>query len=175
MLNLYLWVLRWGHRRWRVLIYGAGTTGIQLAAALKSHDSVVVVAFMDDNVSLQSMTVAGLRVLSPERIETIVKEREIDRVLLAMPSTSAPKLAQIARRLQTLGLDVLALPSFAQLVGAEALVDNLATPELESLVAAKKVLISGYALHVAVEEHAQAVKRLGKVTLREAVAPSGAS
>jgi len=50
-----------------------------------------------------------------------------------------------------------------------ALVDNLATPELESLVAAKKVLASGYALHVAVEEHAQAVTRLGKVTLREAV------
>lgn len=49
------------------------------------------------------------------------------------------------------------------------LVDNLATPELESLVAAKKVLVSGYALHVAVEEHAQAVTRLGKTTLREAV------
>ncbi len=31
-----------------------------------------------------------------------------------------------------------------------ALVDNLATPEFESLVAAKKVLASGYALHVAV-------------------------
>ncbi len=48
-------------------------------------------------------------------------------------------------------------------------VDNLNTPELESLVAAKKVLASGYALHVAVEEHAQALARLGKVTLREAV------
>jgi integrase len=48
-------------------------------------------------------------------------------------------------------------------------VDNLATPELESLVAAKKVLAPGYALHVAVEEHAQARIRLGKVTLREAV------
>src|SRR5271170_5650900 len=48
-------------------------------------------------------------------------------------------------------------------------VDNLNTPELESLVAAKKVLASGYALHVAVEEHAQALTRLGKVTLREAV------
>ena len=50
-----------------------------------------------------------------------------------------------------------------------ALIDNFATPELESLVAAKKVLVSGYALHVAVEEHAQAVTRLGKTTLREAV------
>ena len=126
MLNFYLWVLRWGHRRCRVLIYGAGTTGIQLAAALKNHESIMVVAFLDDNIAFQSMTVAGLRVLSPDKIETIVHNREIDRVLLAMPSTSAPKQARIARRLQALGLDVLALPSFAQLVGAEALIDNLA-------------------------------------------------
>ena len=139
MLNIYLWVLRWGHRRWRVMIYGAGTTGIQLAAALKSHESVVVVAFLDDNVALQSMTVAGLRVLSPDRIEKLVQEREIDRVLLAMPSTSAPKLAQIARRLQSLGLDVLALPSFAQLVGAEALVDNLAPVEPDKFLGRKQV------------------------------------
>jgi integrase len=43
------------------------------------------------------------------------------------------------------------------------------TPELESLVAARRVLAPNYALHVAVEEHAQAVGRLGKATLREAV------
>jgi FlaA1/EpsC-like NDP-sugar epimerase len=126
MLNFYLLVLRWGQRRWRVLIYGAGTTGTQLAAALKSHDSIVVVAFLDDNAGLQSMTVSGLRVLSPNKIEQIVRDKEIDRVLLAMPSVSAPKQMQIARRLQLLGLDVLTLPSFAQLVGTEALIDNLA-------------------------------------------------
>jgi integrase len=48
-------------------------------------------------------------------------------------------------------------------------VDCMATPELESLVAARKVLSSGYALHVAVEEHAQAVAKLGKASIREAV------
>jgi integrase len=48
-------------------------------------------------------------------------------------------------------------------------VDAMATHELESLVAARKVLSSGYALHVAVEEHAQAVAKLGKASIREAV------
>lgn len=139
MLNLYLLVLRWGRRSWRVLIYGAGTTGIQLAAALKSHESIVVVAFLDDDEGLQSMTVAGLRVLSPEKIEQIVHDKEIDRVLLAMPSTSAPKQMQIARRLQLLGLDVLALPSFAQLVGTEALVDNLAPVTPDKFLGRQKV------------------------------------
>src|SRR5476651_183512 len=48
-------------------------------------------------------------------------------------------------------------------------VESMATPELESLIAARRVLVGGYALHVAVEEHAQAVTKLGKATLREAV------
>jgi len=48
-------------------------------------------------------------------------------------------------------------------------VDSLVTPDLESLVAARKVLAPNYALHVAVEEHAQAVVKLGKISLREAV------
>lgn len=126
MLNAYLMVLRWGQRRWRVAIYGAGTTGVQLAAALKNHASIIVVAFLDDDPGQQSMTVAGLKVHSPENIERLVREKEIDRVLLAIPSASAPRQMQIAHRLQTLGLDVLALPSFAQLVGTEALIDNLA-------------------------------------------------
>jgi hypothetical protein len=48
-------------------------------------------------------------------------------------------------------------------------VDSLVTPDLESLIAARKALAPGYALHVATEEHAQAVVRLGKISLREAV------
>jgi integrase len=47
-------------------------------------------------------------------------------------------------------------------------VDGLTLPELESFVAARKVLASGYALHLAVEEHAQVVAMLGKASLREA-------
>ena len=126
MLRALLWVLRSSQPRCRVLIYGAGTTGMQLAAALKSHDSIVPIAFVDDSKVLQSLTIAGLRVYSPDRIAVLAKNREIDRVLLAMPSISAPKQSQIARRLQALGIDVFAVPSFAQLAGTEAIVDTLA-------------------------------------------------
>ena len=52
---------------------------------------------------------------------------------------------------------------------AEA-VKAMATPELESLIVARRFLAPDYALHVAVEEHAHAVTKLGKAaTLREAV------
>lgn len=125
MLHTLLWILRQGQHRCRVLIYGAGNTGLQLAAALKAHDTIVPVAFLDDNPALQSLTVAGLKVYPPASVADIARDRDIKRVLLAMPSVSMPKLAQIARRLQRMGLDVHALPSFAQLIGEEKLLDNL--------------------------------------------------
>lgn len=109
----------------RVLIYGAGTTGTQLAQALKSHDGIDPVAFVDDNSSLQGVTLVGLQVFAPARIADLMDSRRIDRVLLAMPSQSQPKQAQVIRRLQRLGVEVQALPSFSQLVGEEALVDKL--------------------------------------------------
>lgn len=111
--------------RCRVLIYGAGNTGAQLASALKTHESIDPVAFVDDNISLQGISLAGLAVHPPSRIAQLVEDLAIDRVLLAMPSASAPKQAQIVRKVERMGVEVQALPSFAQLIGQEALVDKL--------------------------------------------------
>ncbi|AXT37066.1 polysaccharide biosynthesis protein (plasmid) [Phaeobacter sp. LSS9] len=118
-------IYRRAQPRCRVLIYGAGTTGAQLAQALKAHDGIDPVAFVDDNTSLQGVTLVGLPVFPPARIAEIAEARQIKRVLLAMPSQSQPKQAQIIQRLQRMQLEVQALPSFAQLIGEEALVDKL--------------------------------------------------
>lgn len=125
MLRLVTELYRRAQTRCRVLIYGAGTTGLQLAQALRSHDSIDVMAFVDDNSSLQRMRLAGLQVFPPAQIPEIVESRGIHRVLLAMPALSQPKQAQIARGLQQMGLDVQALPSFAQLIGEEPLLEKL--------------------------------------------------
>jgi len=125
MLKFLLTIYRRAQPRRRVLIYGAGTTGMQLASALKTHEMIETVAFVDDNTALQGLTILGLPVYKPSRIEQIVAEKQIARVLLAMPSLSPPKQIQITRRLQKLGLEVQALPSFAQLIGEEALIEKL--------------------------------------------------
>jgi FlaA1/EpsC-like NDP-sugar epimerase len=125
LLQIVVAIYRSSTARCRVLIYGAGTTGMQLVSAFRSHEQIEPVAFVDDNAALQGMNVARLPVLSPVHIAEIVAEKNIDRVLLAMPSQSQPKQAQIARRLQNMGLEVQTLPSFSQLIGEEALVDKL--------------------------------------------------
>lgn len=159
MLVVLLWVLRHGQTRCRVLIYGAGDTGLQMAIALRNHQRILPVAFLDDDPELQAVTVAGLPVLPPERLETALSDLDVDRVLLAMPSASASKLAVITRKLLALGLHVQALPSFAQLAGTEAVVAVETTdlqgqflgrdavvcdlPKLDSVYAGKVVLVTG--------------------------------
>ncbi|AXI40743.1 nucleoside-diphosphate sugar epimerase/dehydratase [Sulfitobacter sp. SK011] len=125
LLQLVLALYRRSAPRCRVLIYGAGTTGIQLVSALRGHEKIEPVAFVDDNAALQGLMVAHLPVYTPLRIAEIAIAKKIDRVLLAVPSLSPPKQAQIARRLKGMGLEVQTLPSFAQLIGEEALVDKL--------------------------------------------------
>lgn len=127
LLQIVLAIYRNGENRCRVLIYGAGTTGMQLASALRNDKTIQPVAFVDDNQTLQGVQVLRLSVYSPARISELAAEKNIDRVLLAMPSQSQPKQMQIARRLQKLGLEVQTLPSFSQLIGNEALVDKLTT------------------------------------------------
>ena len=125
LLQLLLAMYRRGKTQYRVLIYGAGRTGRQLAAALRTDDTIFPVAFVDDNKALQSTIVQGLTVYSPIAIQTLVRERNVDRVLLAMPTVPRPRLAEISSRLEDLGLVVQALPSFAQLTGNRPLVQQL--------------------------------------------------
>ncbi len=129
LLQIVLAIYRRSSVRCRVLIYGAGTTGTQLVSALRSHEHIEPVAFVDDNKALHGLIVSRLPVYSPVRIAEIAFDKKIDRVLLALPSLSLPKQAQISRRLQKMGLEVQALPSFSQLVGEEALVDKLTDVE----------------------------------------------
>lgn len=125
LLQVYLSALRYNRVPVRVLIYGAGTTGLRLASALKAHETIHVVAFLDDDPNLYNQRVAGLKILSPDRIREIVRNHDINRVILAIPSTSAPRQMRISRKLQALGLEVQALPSFEQLVGTEMRIDHL--------------------------------------------------
>ena len=129
LLHLLLVIHRQGQVRRNVLIYGAGNTGTMLASALRSHESIHVVAFVDDSDAVQGMTLMGLKVYPPEQLERLVQRYDVERVLLAMPSAPMARQGAIVRNLVSRGLDVHALPSFAQLVGTEVIVDALAPVE----------------------------------------------
>ena len=139
LLQLLLRLHRGGQARSRVLIYGAGTTGMQLALALRRHAAIRPMGFVDDNAVLHGLTVAGLPVHPPQKLAARIAALKIDRVILAMPSLGPPRRARIARRIADLGVEVQSVPSFAQLIGAEEILARLA-PVLPATVLGREPL-----------------------------------
>ncbi len=160
-------ILRWyvirlyarNSNRRRVLVYGAGQTGQQLAAALRTDHAFTPVAFVDDNPNLKGLTIGGLRVHSPADVDALIRRERIDRVVLAMPSASPATRAAISRRLARTGCEVHAVPSFAELLvegkateravpvvvkellGRPAFKDSL--PEVNGAYHKRRILVTG--------------------------------
>lgn len=132
--HILIRIYRSGTDRMRVIVYGAGQTGQQLAAALRTDDAVELVAFVDDNPTLQSLVVSGLPVYSPTKVEELIAKESIDRVVLAMPSSSQMVQARIAHKLRLLGCEVHSLPSFAALISEGDLGTRMTPVSLNDLL-----------------------------------------
>lgn len=132
--HITLWIYRTNTSRLRVLVYGAGQTGQQLVAALRTDDKIMPIAFVDDNPTLQSTMISGLEVHATSGIKDLVVNHKIDRVVLAMPSLGQPRQSRIAHTLREMGCEVHALPSFAELVGSKDIGRNSTPVALDALL-----------------------------------------
>jgi len=139
MRSVLLSIYRGAKSRTRVIVYGAGQTGQQLAAALRTDDAVVLVAFVDDNPRLQSLTVSGAPVYAPSRLKELIADKSVDRVVLAMPSVTPAVQARIAMRLRQMGCEVHSLPSFAELIRVKDLGKRSSPVSLDDLLGRNKL------------------------------------
>ena len=99
----------------RVVIYGAGSAGIQLASALRVSQEMQPVAFIDKNPSLQGTFLGGIKVLHPDMLERLSRKGKVDEVLLAMPSVSKATLTTLLKEIEKFSLKVRILPGLADL------------------------------------------------------------
>ncbi|MEJ7930605.1 nucleoside-diphosphate sugar epimerase/dehydratase [Ramlibacter sp. AN1015] len=120
----------------QVLIYGAGDAGRQLAALLASSREMVVRGFVDDAPSLQRATIRGLRIYSSDDLGRVVRAQGITEILLAIPSASHARRAEIVRGIQSLGLPlhVRSLPDLHDIARGRVKVDHLRDLDIEDLL-----------------------------------------
>lgn len=103
----------------KVLIYGAGHSGVQLLQALKSSKQYTVVALVDDDEALQGINVNGLKVYNPTHLAKLVKAENITQVLLAMPALDREKRKEIIDKLQSISVKVKTIPALSELADGE--------------------------------------------------------
>jgi len=118
----------------RVAIYGAGNAGARVCSALFAGPDFHPVAFIDDKKSLQGSSINGVRVYAPEALHELVRRRRVDRILLALPSTSRRRRREILTALEPLGVHVQSLPNLSDLIAGRAQINELRDVEVSDLL-----------------------------------------
>jgi FlaA1/EpsC-like NDP-sugar epimerase len=118
----------------RVVIYGAGSAGIQLAGALRVSKEMQPVAFLDQNPVLHNTSLGGIKVLHPKKLKKLVTKNKVDEVLIAMPSASKSTLRNLLKEIEAYSIKVRVLPGLAALAQGEILVSELKEVDISDLL-----------------------------------------
>jgi len=124
-------------KRKSVVIYGAGDCGVQLAKALAFSGEYRPVAFVDDDESLQRRVVHGLPVCSPGDLGKLIPKLALSQVLLAMPSISPVRRAEILANLDAWPIHVRTVPSLSDLVSGTANLRDTREIDIEDVLGRK--------------------------------------
>ncbi|WP_348686800.1 nucleoside-diphosphate sugar epimerase/dehydratase [Rheinheimera aquimaris] len=122
-----------GHKE-RVLIYGAGSSGRQLAQALMNGEQYHPVVFVDDDSTLHRSTILGIPVGSPAQITSLIKLHNTSRILLALPSVSRARRREVLDALEELPIPVQSIPGMSDLVDGSMRIDELQDVKIEDLL-----------------------------------------
>ena len=121
----------------KVLIVGAGETGIGVLRELRNHPEkgYVPIGFIDDATPKVGRTVAGLEVLGTTRDLTyITRKREVDEVVIAIPSAPGGKIRDIIRQCEYRGCQFKIVPNIHAILEGRASVNQIREVRFEDLL-----------------------------------------
>ena len=117
----------------RVIIYGAGDAGAQLAISLKGNSGLVPVAFVDDRPDLAGSLLYGIKVYRAVQLPVLVEELKARQILLAIPSASKRNRKEIFDRLEHLGVRIRTIPRLSALIEGRAKISDIEDISIEEL------------------------------------------
>lgn len=118
----------------RLLIYGAGETGMQTAAAIHSSRQYALIGYIDDDPAKIGRSINGVEVWSPQDLPHVVRDSEVTDVLLAIPSMDRARRHAIIRGMRDLSVHVRSVPGMADLTSGRAQVQQFRELDADDLL-----------------------------------------
>ncbi len=134
----YLHILKQVSRP-KVLIYGAGSTGRQLAAAMANSNEMQVAGFLDDDDRLHGHVLNGQPIYNPLDLDNLTATLNISDVLLAMPSIGRKRRNEILSRMRESKVSVRTLPSLTELAQGKVTTSDLRELDIDDLLGREPV------------------------------------
>lgn len=124
----------------RVLIIGAGRAGEMLVRDMLRDVQYIPVGFVDDNPELRHSEIQGIRVLgNTDELGDIVRQREIDLIVIAIPSATNSQMRRIVESCEELDIPMRTLPRLRDMVSGGAAMNDLRDVSIEDLLGRDKV------------------------------------
>ena len=129
------WILIQRSREYsRVVIYGAGSAGIQLESAMKYNSEIKVIAFVDDDQSMHGQYIEGIKIYDPSSLSWLAEKRGASEVLVAVPSISRSKKYKLLQFLKQFPMVIRLLPGLTDLAQGRVSVSDLKRIKIEDLL-----------------------------------------
>ncbi len=117
-----------------IAIYGAGSAGVQLCLSLTAGQEYNPVVFFDDDSKIWGSTIRGISIHRPRDIAKILRQNNIEQVLLAIPSASQTRRKHIIDMLEPLAIKIKTIPSLASLVSGQVTTNDIKEVDIEDLL-----------------------------------------
>jgi FlaA1/EpsC-like NDP-sugar epimerase len=118
----------------KVIIYGAGSAGRQLAQSLIHGDEYFPIAFIDDDTRIHKRIIQGITVYSRDELSFLIEKYSVIRLLLAMPRESKKRISRVLNKIESLPVEILSIPGSADLVSGKAKIDELRDVSIDDLL-----------------------------------------
>ncbi len=118
----------------KVIIYGAGIVGTQLAEKLVSQGTYDIRAFIDDNSVMWKRRILGFNIYSQDHIWRMVSEEGVEEIILALPSASLSERKKILHFLEPFSLVIRTLPAIEDILAGRVSVNDIKLVGVEDLL-----------------------------------------
>ncbi|MDI1231264.1 MAG: nucleoside-diphosphate sugar epimerase/dehydratase [Methylobacter sp.] len=130
-----------------VVIYGAGSAGVQLASALGHGREFRPIAFIDDDSALHKSKVNGLRIYPLSSLSYLIERYQASDILLAVPSASRARRNEIIRLLEPYSVHVRSMPGLSDIAQGKITFDVVQEVDVADLLGRDSVVPDQSLLH----------------------------
>ncbi len=128
----------------RVLIYGAGISGL-IAKRTIERDVLInfkVVGFLDDNRKITGTRIEGVPVFHTASLEQILKDEAITQVIIAIQNPEEENQARVVELCLDAGVEVKKVPSPRSWINGEFSARQIAQVNIEDLLGRKPIVLN---------------------------------
>ena len=118
----------------RLLIFGAGTAGVQTAVALAVSRQFTLVGFVDDDPAKCGRSINGVPVWPASAVAERIAREGVTDILLAIPGATRERRKAIVDALKALPVHVRTLPSMQDLASGRVKVQDFRELDIEDLL-----------------------------------------